>query len=506
MNMPAEALRQHGTLRDLLDGIAAAPDIEINGISSDSRNLSTGDVFFALVGETSHGLAYVGEALQAGTRAIVWDASADVIAPDHASVPMIPVPGLTTHIGEIANRYFESPSEAMNVVGVTGTNGKTTVSFLVAQCMQMLGNSCGYLGTLGFGIGDLESDSEMTTPACIDLHAKLATFRNAGATHAAIEVSSHALQQNRINGVRFDSAIFTNLSRDHIDYHGCMRAYGETKAQLFLEHDAKHRIICIDTEFGQELADRCGDNVVTVSTRFDRLANRRPFVFVRSVVATDAGSKIAVDSSWGEFEFQLPLPGNFNIANAISVLGLLLSWDIPITDVCEVLAKTSAPPGRMQRVVDSTAPAVYVDYAHTPAGLEAALRSLRSHCRKSLWCVFGCGGDRDRGKRPLMGKTVARLADRIVVTNDNPRSEMPANIITDVLQGIGDKTGAIAIEDRATAIAYAIHEAADEDIVLIAGKGHENYQLIGGQRLAFSDYDAALANVFARHSKSARRQ
>jgi len=506
MNMPAEALTPRGTLRDLLGGIAEAPNIEFSGISSDSRVLTPGDVFFALVGESGHGLDYVNEALEAGVQAVIWDSSADVVAPDHPGVPMIPVVGLTTHIGDIANRYFDVPSKSMKVAGVTGTNGKTTVSFLVAQCMQMLGNSCAYLGTLGFGIGALESDGEMTTPACIDLHEKLAAFRDDGAGHAAIEVSSHALQQDRINGVHFDSAIFTNLSRDHIDYHGSMRAYGETKAQLFLDRDVEHRIICIDTDFGQELADRCGDNVVTVSTRFDRIANGRPFVFVRSVVATEAGSNITVHSSWGKFDFRLPLPGNFNVANAISVLGLLLSWDVPIVDACEVLSKASAPPGRMQRVADSVAPAVYVDYAHTPAGLEAALRSLRSHCKKSLWCVFGCGGDRDRGKRPLMGKSAARLADRLVVTNDNPRSELPGNIIADVLRGIADKSGAIAIEDRATAIAYAIDEANDDDIVLIAGKGHENYQLIGDQRLAFSDYDAALANVFARRSKNVQRQ
>ena len=506
MSMPAEAMRSHGTLAILLEGIADAPEIEVTGISSDSKSLSPGDVFFALVGERGHGLDHVAEAIEAGVSAVVWDSCADVLAPDHLDVPMIPVAGLSKHIGDIANRYFDSPSESMKVVGVTGTNGKTTVSFLVAQCMQMLGKPCAYLGTLGFGIGDLETDSEMTTPPCIDLHRKLAAFRDEGAGFAAIEVSSHALQQDRINGVKFDSAIFTNLSRDHIDYHGSMRAYGETKAQLFLDRDIGHRVICMDTEFGQELADQCGDDVVTVSTRFDRLANGRPFVFVRSVVATDAGSNIEVDSSWGEFDFHLPLPGDFNVANAISVLGLLLSWDIPVADAREVLSKVSAPPGRMQRVADACSPGVYIDYAHTPASLEAALRSLRSHCRKSLWCVFGCGGDRDRGKRPMMGKTAARLADHIIVTNDNPRSELPGNIIADILEGVGDKHGVIAIEDRATAISYAIHEAADDDVVLIAGKGHENYQLIGNQRLSFSDHDAALANIIARSGQSVRRQ
>ncbi len=201
--------------------------------------------------------------------------------------------------------------------------------------------------------------------------------------------------------------------------------------------------------------------------------------------------------------FHLPLPGDFNVANAIEVLALLLCWGVAPSDACDVMSKVSAPPGRMQRVGANESPAVYVDYAHTPAGLEAALRSLRAHGRRALWCVFGCGGDRDRGKRPLMGKTAARLADRIVVTNDNPRSELPGNIITDVLQGAGEHADAIAIEDRATAIAFAIHEAAEEDIILIAGKGHENYQLIGDQRLAFSDYDAALANIFARQMKVA---
>ncbi|MFQ5982736.1 MAG: Mur ligase family protein, partial [Woeseiaceae bacterium] len=297
MNMPAEALTAHGTLRELLAGIADVPDLEITGISSNSKKLSSGTVFLALVGESGHGLDYVAEAIDAGASAVVWDSSADVVAPENTRVPLIPVAGLTTHVGEIANRFFDSPSETMKVVGVTGTNGKTTVSFLVAQCMQRLGRTCAYLGTLGFGIGELETDTDMTTPACIDLHEKLAAIRDAGASHAAMEVSSHALAQDRINGVHFESAIFTNLSRDHIDYHGSMRAYGETKARLFLDRDLAHRIVSLDTEFGQELAERCGEDVVTVSTRFDRVANDRPFVFVRSVVTTRWGSNVAVDSS-----------------------------------------------------------------------------------------------------------------------------------------------------------------------------------------------------------------
>jgi UDP-N-acetylmuramoyl-L-alanyl-D-glutamate--2,6-diaminopimelate ligase len=318
----------------------------------------------------------------------------------------------------------------------------------------------------------------------------------------AIEVSSHALAQGRVDGVHFDSAIFTNLSRDHIDYHGSMRAYGDTKARLFLDYDVKHRIVSLDTEFGQEIAERCGVNVVTVSTRFDRVANGRPFIFVRAVVATERGSRVSVMTSWGAGKFLLPLPGDFNVSNAVEVLAQLLCWNVPLDEACKVLGKVSAPPGRMQRVrpdTEAALPAVFVDYAHTPASLEAALRALRQHCKGQLWCVFGCGGDRDRGKRALMGKIAARYADYPVITNDNPRSEPPAEIIAGILEEMDDDT--VVIEDRGAAIASAIADANTEDVVLIAGKGHEEYQIVGNQRLPFSDYDIACANLLARLEK-----
>ena len=311
-----------------------------------------------------------------------------------------------------------------------------------------------------------------------------------GAGHAAIEVSSHALEQARVDGVRFDSAIFTNLSRDHIDYHGSMDAYFESKASLFLDHDVRHRIVSLDTEYGVELADRCGANVVTVSTHLDRVANGRPHVFVRSVVAGEAGSSIGIRSSWGEAEVQLPLPGDFNVANAMQVLALLLCKDFSLADACDTIEKVKAPPGRMEL------PLVYVDYSHTPASIEAALKALRLHCRGHLWCVFGCGGDRDRGKRPMMGKVAERLADQAIVTSDNPRTEPPEQIIGDILEGMS--ANARAIGDRAAAIRHAIDNAAGDDVILIAGKGHENYQVIGEQTLSFSDFDAASECLAAR--------
>lgn len=500
MSMPAEFLRTRPTLDQLLRGIADAPALEITGIASDSRELAHGHLFLACRGASSHGLDYLREALAAGAAAVAWDdATADPVEFD-APVPLIAVPGLGTKLGEIANRWFDAPSKALRVTGITGTNGKTTVASLLAQTLAHDETQCGYVGTLGAGIGELDDTQQMTTPACIELHRRLADFVDAGATHAAIEVSSHAIAQDRIDGVRFDAAIFTNLSRDHIDYHGNMREYGETKARLLIDYQPHHRIINVDSEFGQQLANRCRDNTVVVSTTLDRLANGRPHVFVRSVVAQDEGSRIAFVSSWGEGEIELPLPGEFNTANAVAVLALLLRWDVPLERACALLGQVQAPPGRMQRVnpaEDGALPSVYVDYAHTPAGLEAVLQALKVHCRGQLWCVFGCGGDRDRGKRPLMGRVVARLADRPVVTSDNPRTEAPDRIIGDVLEAMVPET--VVFEDRAAAIAHAVGSAAADDIVLVAGKGHEDYQVIGEERLPFSDYACALAHLAARH-------
>ena len=298
--------------------------------------------------------------------------------------------------------------------------------------------------------------------------------------------------------------MFTNLSRDHLDYHGDMQSYAEEKARLFTQHRAKHRIINLDSEFGMELASRCGQQVITVSTHFDRVANGRPYVFARSVVAKNDGSQVGISSSWGDGEFLLPIPGDFNVANAVIVLALLLNKGVELGQACDMLSAVTAPPGRMQRVAAAdVVPAVYVDYAHSPVAIEVALRALRAHCSGRLWCVFGCGGDRDAGKRPMMAKAAERLADRVVVTNDNPRTESPAAIIDDIVKGLASADSATIIEDRAAAIAWTIAEAGSDDVILIAGKGHEDYQLIGTQRLEFSDYGAAKANLEAREERSA---
>jgi len=511
MSMPAESLSPDMNLHNLLHGLADAPAIAISGIATDSRLLQQGFVFLACAGHESHGIDFARQAIASGAAAIVYDSgTADTasLADIEWSVPVIAIAGLQQHIGIVANRWFDSPSESLAVTAITGTNGKTTVAMLLAQCMQILGRRCGYIGTLGKGIETLESSGGLTSPACVQLHELLAEFRDDNATHAAIEVSSHALVQGRTDGVRFDSAIFTNLSRDHIDYHGDMQSYFAAKAQLFAHDKLKHRIINIDSEFGEKLATQYGDDAVIVSTRTDRFAidrsaSDRPFVFVRAVVSDETGSRVSVESSWGSATFKIELPGQFNVENAALVLALLLRHGITMSDAIAALGEVSAPPGRMQRVAnEATLPTVYIDFAHTPGGLEVALQALRQHCKGRLWCVFGCGGDRDSGKRPLMGEIASRLADRVVVTSDNPRTEDPAMIIADILAGTGDD--AVVIADRAAAIAYAIGRSDVSDTILIAGKGHESAQIIGTRSIPFSDQAIALANLDIRDSSGVR--
>ncbi len=493
--MPAEQLTAAHSLDELLAGIVDAPAIALNDLTADSRKVTAGTLFLAVAGATHHGIDFCEAVARAGAAAIAWDSDTADEFPGELGIPNIAVPGLASKLGEIADRFFGEPSRDLQVIGVTGTNGKTTVAWLLAQCFEVLGASCGYAGTLGYGVGELVNDDDMTSPDVIEMHRRLAQFRDAGAHYAAVEVSSHALDQRRVDAVRFDSTLFTNLSRDHLDYHGDMLAYGEAKARLFVEHSARRRIINLDSEFGTELAARCHEEVITVSTKFDRVANGRPFVFVRGVVAKEYGSEVRIQSSWGEAKLRVPLPGDFNVANAVLVLAYLLSGGVGLEDACNAIANVAAPPGRMQRVPADHGPSVYIDYAHSPEALEVALRALRAHCRGRLVSVFGCGGERDAGKRPIMGRIAERLADRIVITNDNPRNESPAAIIDDIVAGLNNPAGVNVIEDRAAAIGWAISSAAPKDLVLIAGKGHEDYQILGEGRVDFSDFVVAAATL-----------
>jgi len=495
MSMPAEHLTSAPTLADLLQGFADAPAVPVTGIASDSRLLEEGYLFLACQGVASHGVDYLQEALAAGVGAIAFDGStADL--PAAIGVPVVAVEDLAGKLGEIANRFYDYPSQQLNVVGVTGTNGKTTVAWLVAQCEMLLGESCGYIGTLGYGVRELAGGDGMTTPAAVELHGRLAEFVEQQATCAAIEVSSHALSQRRVDGVRFAAALFTNLSRDHLDYHVDMQQYFDSKASLFLDRYVRSRIVNIDSNWGSELAERCGADVIIVSTQpdriLDRTADRRRYLFVRSVMTHKQGSDFTFASNWGDGEVSLPLPGDFNVANAALVLTLLLQQGVEMEHACGALSQVSAPPGRMQRA-SSHGVAAYVDYAHTPGAMQSALHALRAHCSGNLWCVFGCGGERDVGKRPLMARAAEEFADHVVITSDNPRDESPQSIIDGIVDGLDQPQRATIIDDRAAAIAWAIGHAAADDVVLIAGKGHETYQHVGDRMLPFSDLLVARA-------------
>lgn len=490
MSMPATSLPATPNLAELLQGLALAPPLPLADIASDNRRITAGSLFLACRGASAHALDYLEPPQLAKIAAIAWDGDSNATLPDN--IPAVVVPDLRSHFGRIANRWFDNPSAALRVAGITGTNGKTTVAWLLAQCWQILGRKSAYIGTLGAGMNDIADTGGLTTPDCIELHRQLAGFRDAGAGEVAIEASSHGISQGRLDGVTLSTALFTNLSRDHIDFHGDMAAYGEAKARLFTDYAAKLQVVCIDSEFGRTLAGRCGDEAVLVASDMQHDAGPNPYVFADNVQATVAGSRLEIRSSFGNARCQLPLFGQFNVANALQAIAALLGDGVEFEDAIELLQLVTPPPGRMEQVqvADSdNVPAVFVDYAHTPAALESALQALRPHCNGRLWCVFGCGGDRDAGKRPLMGKAVQQFADNPVLTSDNPRSEDPVAIMRDVERGMrGD---VVAIEDRATAIAWAIRSAAADDIVLIAGKGHEDYQLLGGKRLSFSDHEVA---------------
>ena len=498
MSMPAEALRPGTALEELFPGVEGVPALAIRGIASDSRRVADGYLFLAVPGATSHGMAFAHQAIEQGAVAVAFDPLGFEGTAHDIGVPAFAVPDLAIALGDIADRFYKSPSASVAVYGVTGTNGKTTVAWLLSECQERLGISAGYVGTLGSGLGEIDIESGMTTPGAVELHGMLADFRDLGAESAAVEVSSHALDQHRVDGIRFRAALFTNLSRDHLDYHGSMSDYFEAKVRLFTECRPESRIINLDSEWGTELASRSGGDVVTVSTRFDRVANGRPYVFARSVVATERGSDVRFMSSWGDGHFSLAMPGDFNVANAMLVLATLLDSDVSIDDACAALGHVSAPPGRLERVgetvgVSSAAPTVYVDYAHSPDALEFVLRALKPHVRGRLSVVFGAGGDRDTGKRPIMGRVAERLADRVVITSDNPRFEQPLEIIDAVRDGMLTPADAVVIEDRAAAISWAIANAGPGDTVLIAGKGHEQYQEIGAEKRAFSDLAVASA-------------
>ena len=477
-------------LADLLDGMGAVaplPVANVTGLTSNSGAVRGGDAFFALAGASVHGLRFADSALAAGASAIVFESPApiDVAIPGGA----VGVPKLRGKLGAIANRYYGAPSHALVVVGVTGTNGKTSFVQLLTQALSLHGDVAGSIGTLGAGLYGHAIASERTTPDVIAVHRLLADMRDAGASHVAMEVSSHALDQGRVDAVAFDIAVFTNLTRDHLDYHGSMDAYGDAKSKLFAWPTLRAAVVNLDDAFGASLYTKLSDPLlrIGVSSRGARHATLR----AEDVRLDASGSAFDLAHGNERHAIASKLLGRFNVDNLLSVAGALLALDWPLATIAARLQRLQPVTGRMNRVGgDARSPLVVVDYAHTPDAFEQALASLRAHTAGKLVCVFGCGGERDRGKRPQMGEIASRLADWTIVTDDNPRGEDGDAIVADILSGF-DGLNANIVRDRAAAIALAIANAQPGDVVLIAGKGHEPYQEVVGVRRPFDDMNHA---------------
>ncbi|MBS7457746.1 UDP-N-acetylmuramoyl-L-alanyl-D-glutamate--2,6-diaminopimelate ligase [Coralloluteibacterium stylophorae] len=482
-------------LRTLLEGYAsagtlAAVDADVRGLNLDSRALAAGDAFVALAGATTHGLRFAQAALDAGAAAILFEPPAPADGAIDALPNAVAVPALGRHLGAIASRFYDAPSQAMDVVGVTGTNGKTSTVQMLAQALDVPEARAGSIGTLGAGLHGRLQAGERTTPDVIAVHRLLASMRAEGAQAVAMEVSSHALVQGRVDAVAFRVAVFTNLSRDHLDYHGDMQSYGAAKAQLFRWPGLRAAVINLDDSYGRSLyADLPGPvRRIGVSSRGEEQA------VLRATDVDTTGEGLAFRLAFGDAAHPVrsPLLGRFNVDNLLAVAGVLLALDWPLARVAAALAQLAPVPGRMQRLAPVPGrPLVVVDYAHTPDALEQSLVSLRAHTAGRLVCVFGCGGERDRGKRPQMAAVAEALADQVVVTDDNPRREDGDAIVAEILAGFARGGDVHVDRDRARAIARAIAHAGEGDAVLVAGKGHETYQDIGGVLHPFDD--AAVA-------------
>ena len=482
-------------LSRLLPDVALPRDIDVSGLVMDSREIRRGDAFVAIAGFGTHGLAFAAQAAEAGAAAILFEPPAPGEYP--APADAIAVPGLRSRLGAMGDLFHGHPSHAMTMVGVTGTNGKTSTVQLLAQAWHLRGLDSGSIGTLGAGRHGQVQPTGFTTPLVLRMHALLGELRDAGVQAVAMEVSSHALDQGRVDGVHYDVAVFTNLTRDHLDYHGDMDSYGAAKARLFARPGLKAAVLNLDDAFGRTLAHSLPADVRAfgVSSRGQAGAALR----AESLRFDNRGLAFDLVFDGEAHPVSSPLLGRFNVDNLMAVAGVLFALGDGPATIAATLSQLQPVAGRMNRLGgDGVRPLVVVDYAHTPDALEQALSSLRAHAGNRLVCVFGCGGERDRGKRPQMAQIAEAEADVVIVTDDNPRGEDGDAIVADIVAGF-TAPGAVTVQrDRAQAIALAIASAGADDIVLVAGKGHEPYQEVAGVRHPFDDTDVARQALEAR--------
>ncbi len=471
-------------LHDLLP-ISPAFDRPIRHLSLDSRQIGQGDVFFACQGQQQHGKQFIAPAIKAGAAVILLEQTGEIFEQD--GVLHIPYPKLGLKASRLAAHFYQRASENMRVIAVTGTNGKTSISHYIAQSLPA---PCGLLGTLGYGVYGQLNAGLHTTPDAVYVQRLFAELAQQGVQNVVMEVSSHALAQQRTADVAFDMGVFSNLSRDHLDYHPSMAAYADSKRRLFFDYPLTGAIINQDDDFGQELLHQLPCNMHALGYS---LQNPKAALYAQyQMVAT--GYELDIQTPWGASQIHSPLPALFNVSNLLAALGALLLAGVDLSTASHRLAQLKPAAGRMEQITTANGVTVIIDYAHTPDALAKALASCRAQCEKQLWCVFGCGGNRDPGKRPLMGEMAQNYADHIILTNDNPRNEDPAQIIADIQRGMHPPT--LCLFDRQTAIEHALSHAQAGDWLLIAGKGHESYQEIKGQRFDFND-KAVVAQFLA---------
>ncbi len=473
-------------------------DTEVPGLSCDTRTLCPGEVFFALAGPEGNSFHYVAQAIAKGASAIVYDPLR--VNSEHFSETdacrLIAIENLYLHLGDIAARFYGQPSDTIQIIGITGTNGKTSCSQFLGQLLQ----HCAIVGTLGWGRWGQLTMTGYTTPDALMTQRLLAECQKLKCSTVAMEVSSHGIAEHRIAGIRFHGAVLTNISRDHLDYHGSMAAYIDTKKRLFARSELQFAVINLDDALSEEFIA-----VVAPQTKIwgyvvnQKLpvANIDELIYTENIVHHSNG--LTFDVCWREQRATLysPLYGSFNIENLLAVISVMLALDYSLNEIANRLALLKPVNGRMQRLGDQESALIFVDYAHTPDALEKALASARLHCQRELWVVFGCGGDRDTGKRAEMGKFAEAYADHLIITDDNPRSEEPGRIVQDILSGCRSKDITV-IHDRKEAIFQAVTQANKEDCVLIAGKGHEQYQEYQNQKLPFCDVDVVMQALSSR--------
>lgn len=484
-------------LSQLLPDVVLSHDPSITGLVLDSRAVRPGNAFVAIAGFGAHGLGFVDQARAAGAAAILFEPPAPAELP--APADAIAVPGLRTRMGAMADQFHGQPSRAMTMVGVTGTNGKTSTVQLLAQAWHLLGTASGSIGTLGVGLYGDVVPTGFTTPLVLQMHEVLAQLRDQGARAVAMEVSSHALDQGRVDAVHYDVAVFTNLTRDHLDYHGDMAQYGAAKAKLFHRAGLKAAVVNLDDSFGSELLRTvdAGVDRIGVSSRGAQQATLR----ADSLKLDGRGIAFDLVVDGARHPVQSPLLGRFNVDNLLAVAGVLHALGHAPEAIAALVSQLQPIAGRMNRLGGERGlPTVVVDYAHTPDALEQALQSLQGHLQGRLFCVFGCGGERDAGKRPQMAAIAERLAQHVIVTDDNPRGEDGDAIVADILAGFTAPDAVTVQRNRARAIGLAVKLAGPGDIVLLAGKGHEPYQEVRGVKHDFDDTLVAAAALSAKEA------